>query len=161
MDRNDVWRARLVMLIPQLHSLPTDSPALRELLVTFDLVSPQFEKSIATTSALLASSALFLPAELPTPPATPQASSNLSPHPGGSAHASHDLSVLQTPSSALDIIRRNRLAEKGLFQRCTRCGERAERRVLLGSETGKWSAYEIGWEHKCMCGGLWYADDVL
>ena len=135
----------------------TDDAALRDLLVTFDPASPHFDKAIESVTSLLSASGLFLPAELPTPPATPQVSSSLT-----QQNALPDeLSLLQAPLNPLDLIRRNRLSEKGLFQRCTRCGERAERRVLLGTEAGKWSAYEIGWEQKCLCGGLWYADDVL
>lgn len=43
----------------------------------------------------------------------------------------------------------------GDFKLCLRCGEKTERRVTTGNETGKWTAFELGWEGRCACGGSW------
>jgi hypothetical protein len=110
---------------------PSDQPELRDLLINFDL-PPSFTTASAFLSALVSNPVLFLAPALPSPPATPQPA-----------------------CAALDIVRRSRLPSSGHFRQCTRCGDRTEKRATLGTETGKWSAYELGWDARCMCGGLW------
>jgi hypothetical protein len=64
-----------------------------------------------------------------------------------------------TPTIPLDIIRKARLTPLLKLRQCTKCAERSQRRDDNGRENavGKWGAWEMAWEARCSCGGLWVA----
>ncbi|SCZ97001.1 BZ3500_MvSof-1268-A1-R1_Chr4-2g06923 [Microbotryum saponariae] len=112
---------------------------IKDALVEFSLPPGSVDSSVLSTiTTALSNTSLFLPRGLPTP------SSSADP---------------TSPSTTYDIVRRCKLDRVGSFKVCTRCGEKAERKV--GNETGKWAAYELGWETRCMCGGAWRAEKVV
>lgn len=110
-----------------------DSPQMQDLLVEF-IIPTSLSASSQQIVNLISSPTLLLSTPL-TPPVTPK------PH-----------------IAATDIIKKGRLPEEGRFRVCTKCGERNVRSGAangLGVETGKWAAFEMGWDVRCCCGGLW------
>ncbi|SCV69521.1 BQ2448_2541 [Microbotryum intermedium] len=118
--------------------LKVEEDVIKDALVEFSIPPGSVDTHVLSTiTRALSNPSLFLPKGLPTPPSSSDSNS---------------------PSTKYDIVRYCKLDRDGSFKVCTRCGEKAERKV--GNETGKWAAYELGWEVKCMCGGAWRAEKV-
>lgn len=61
--------------------------------------------------------------------------------------------------------------EEAVFRQCTKCGRRTTTAGPMATKgvaeleqqqhqivpAGKWAAFEMGWEVRCACGGLWIA----
>lgn len=102
------------------------------MLVTFT-VPPSLHPATTLVTTYLSSPLLLLPTSLlPSPP---------------------------TPSVPLDIIRKARLTPHLQLRQCTKCAERSEKRDENAPESAlsKWGAWEMAWEARCSCGGLWVA----
>ncbi|KDE04309.1 hypothetical protein MVLG_05263 [Microbotryum lychnidis-dioicae p1A1 Lamole] len=120
-------------------AVKVEQGTIKDALVEFSLPPGSVDSSVLSTiTTALSNTSLFLPKGLPTPASSADPSS---------------------PSTTYDIVRRCTLDRVGSFKVCTRCGEKAERKV--GNETGKWAAYELRWETRCMCGGAWRAEKVV
>lgn len=137
----DEWRSTLVG-VGNVEGLSGSSPDLASLLT--DLAIPaSFATARAVVGALLSNQAMLATQTPPTPPCTPPPflSSSL---------------VLDS-TNAVDIVRRSRLPTKGRVEEksCTRCGDRTELKRRTGMESGRWVAWEQGWESRCACGGAW------
>lgn len=114
----------------------TEKPQTRDLLIDFT-IPPSFLPVCTQIFQHLSNPNLIISLP-PTPPTSPSASNN-----------------------ALDVIRKGKLPDTGSFRMCTRCGEKSEATEREGTETGRWQAYELGWEVRCMCGGLFYSFTIL
>ncbi|KAK4058635.1 GTPase-activating protein [Microbotryomycetes sp. JL221] len=135
------WKAALGQIDVQQASSSVGSQTL-----LFSLVSPEQDEATTKTflDTVLTPSNLFVPSALPTPPATPFDSSALTSE--------------RDDTNKVDILRRSRLPTTGDVKKCLQCGSKTEKRMLSGTETGRWTAYELDWEAKCSCGGQWIWD---